>query len=177
MTDSLRGVEVKRFAVASLVAFALVVALAIAGAELAWPIVRWRLERILPSATKLLFGSPDEPAMIYVRYAAAFALAPLVAWYAVVIRFVRDAPLRPGVVAGYFAIALGGLAIAIALPTLLMPSFETDGMQPMFRATDLAPGQTEEALGVLVALALWALAWIGSHGARVASRVTNSPAG
>jgi hypothetical protein len=132
----------KRFAVASIVAFALVVALAIAGAELAWPIVRWRLASVLPGATKLVFAGPDEPVMIYVRYAAAFALAPLVAWYALVIRLVREAPLRFGVVAGYFAIAVAGLAIAIVLPTLLMPSFETGGIQPMILATELAPGPT-----------------------------------
>jgi hypothetical protein len=167
--------ESKRFAIATSLAFALVVVLAIAGAELAWPIVRWRLERVLPGARKLVFGAPDEPLMIYVRYAAAFALAPLVAWYAVVIRFVREAPLRPGVVAGYFAIALAGLAIAIVLPTLLMPSFEAGSLEPMIRASELAPGPTEEALGMLFALALWALAWIGSH-ARVAPRVTDSPA-
>jgi hypothetical protein len=155
--------ELKRFAIASSIAFALVVVLAIAGAELAWPIVRWRLERVVSGATKLVFGSPDEPVMIYVRYAAAFAMAPLIAWYAVVIRFVREAPLRPGVIASYFAIALAGLAIAIVLPTLLMPSFETGGIQPLIVASELAPGQTEEALGIMFALALWALAWIRSH--------------
>jgi len=167
--------EMKRFAIASSVAFALLVALAIAGAELAWPIMRWRIERVFPSATKLVFGSSDEPLVIYVRYAVAFALAPLVAWYAVVIRFVREAPLRPAVVASYFAIALAGLAIALALPTLLLPSYELGGIEPMISVTDLAPGGTEEALGILVALALWALAWIGSH-RRVAARVTDSPA-
>jgi len=155
--------EMKRFAIASGIAFALVVVLAIAGAELAWPIVRWRITTVMPTATKLVFAAPDEPVMIYVRYAAAFALAPLVAWYAVVIRFVREAPLRPGVVAGYFAIALAALALAIVLPTLLMPSFEGGGIQPMIRATELAPGETEEAIGAIFALALWALAWIGSH--------------
>ena len=155
--------EMRRFAIASSVAFALGVVLAIAGVELAWPIVRWRFTSVAPHATQLVFGAPDEPVMIYVRYAAAFALAPLVAWYAVVIRFVREAPLRPGVVAGYFAIAFAGLAIAIVLPTVLVPSFEGGGLQPMILTTDLAPGQTEEALGAVFALALWALAWIGSH--------------
>ncbi len=155
--------EVKRFAIASVVAFVLAVALAIAGAELARPIMQWRIDHVLPGATSLVYRSFDEPVMIYVRYAAAFAVAPLVAWYALVIRFVRDAPLRLGVVAGYFAIALVGLAIVLALPTLLMPRLDAGELQPMIAALDLAPGQTEEALGALIALALWALAWISSH--------------
>lgn len=153
----------RRFGIITAIAATLVVACAIAGWELAWPIARWKVSAY-GDHVQLVFMSEREPAAIPVRFAFAFAFAPLAAWLAILLQRVRGRDSTRRAIAVYAAVAFGVLAVLVIAPALLLSQLASadSDIPPMIRALDLAPGANELTLGLLFAITMWLFAFFSA---------------